>query len=117
VIARIWHGWTTEANAGKYELLLREEIFVGIRERHIPGFRSIRLLRRDAVGEVEFVTIMEFDSIDTVRVFAGEDYEAAVVPDAARALLSQFDERSQHYEIRLEREAKDDHGVGVSGQS
>jgi hypothetical protein len=99
MIARIWHGWSTEANAEKYELLLREEIFTGIRERHIPGFRSIRLLRRDVVGEVEFATIMEFDSIDAVRVFAGEDYETAVVPDAARALLSRFDERSQHYEV------------------
>jgi heme-degrading monooxygenase HmoA len=117
MIARIWHGWTTEANAGKYELLLREEIFVGIRERHIPGFRSIRLLRRDAVGEVEFVTLMEFDSLDAVRKFAGKDYEKAVVPDAARALLSRFDERSQHYEVRLEHEAKDNHGAGVSGRS
>jgi hypothetical protein len=60
---------------------------------------------------------MEFDSIDAVRVFAGEDYETAVVPDAARTLLSRFDERSQHYEVRLEREAKDDHGAGVSGRS
>jgi antibiotic biosynthesis monooxygenase (ABM) superfamily enzyme len=106
MIARIWHGWTTEANADKYELLLREEIFVGIHERHIPGFRSIRLLRRDVVGEAEFVTIMEFDSIDSVRIFAGEDYETAVVPEAARALLTRFDDRSQHYEVRLERAAE-----------
>ena len=117
MIARIWHGWTRAANAEKYELLLREEIFVGISERHIPGFRSIRLLRRDAVGEVEFVTIMEFDSIDAVRMFAGEDYETAVVPDAARALLSRFDERSQHYEVRADAKQKDDHGAGVSGRS
>ncbi len=100
MIARIWHGWTTTENAGAYEELLSKEIFAAIRERQIAGFQSIRLLRRDTGnGEVEFVTIMEFESIDAVRSFAGEDYELAVVPDAARALLARFDERSQHYEI------------------
>jgi hypothetical protein len=58
------------------------------------------LLRRHASYEVEFVTIMVFDSLDAVREFAGEDYEAAVVPEKARAVLSRFDARSQHYEIR-----------------
>jgi len=101
MISRIWHGWTTAANADAYETLLREEIFVGIQDRHITGFRDISLLRRDADGEVEFVTIMHFDSIDSVRTFAGEDWEAAVVPDKARALLTRFDEESQHYEVRL----------------
>jgi hypothetical protein len=40
---------------------------------------------------VEFVTIMWFDSMEAVRAFAGEDYEVAVVPAKARALLSRFD--------------------------
>jgi hypothetical protein len=58
------------------------------------------LLRRDLGSEVEFITIMWFEDLDSVRTFAGEDYEAAVVPPKARAVLSRFDERSQHYEIR-----------------
>jgi heme-degrading monooxygenase HmoA len=82
--------------------LLKEEIFIGIQNRHIRGFRGIQLLRREVGDEVEFVTIMVFDSLDAVREFAGEDYEAAVVPEKARAALSRFDERSQHYEIRAE---------------
>jgi antibiotic biosynthesis monooxygenase (ABM) superfamily enzyme len=100
MISRIWHGWTTPGNADKYEMLLKEEIFVGIKNRHIPGFRNIQLLRRSIGNEVEFVTIMLFDSLDAVREFAGEDYEAAVVPAKARAVLSRFNDRSQHYEIR-----------------
>ena len=63
----------------------------------------IQLLRREVGEEVEFVTIMWFDSLDAVREFAGENYEVAVVPEKARAVLSHFDERSQHYEIRAER--------------
>lgn len=101
VIARIWHGWTSLLNADAYEQLLREKVFTGIKERHIPGFNGIQMLRRSLETEVEFVTIMRFDSIDAIRVFAGEDYEACVVPPAAHALLSRFDQRSQHYEIRI----------------
>jgi heme-degrading monooxygenase HmoA len=100
MIGRIWHGYTDFANANKYEKLLKEEIFTGIRGRKIPGFREIQLFRRELGGEVEFITIMWFDSLDSVRAFAGEDYEAAVVPPAARALLAHFDARSQHYEVR-----------------
>ena len=103
MISRIWHGWTIPGNADTYEQLLKEEIFVGIENRHIPGFKGIQLLRRDLQEEVEFVTIMLFDSLEAVRAFAGEDYEVAVVPAKARAVLSHFDERSQHYEIRAER--------------
>ena len=105
MISRIWHGWTTPADADRYEALLKEEIFVGIQNRHIPGFQGIQLLRRFDGQEVEFVTIMSFDSLDAVRGFAGEDYEVAVVPEKARALLSHFDGRSQHYEVRAERGA------------
>jgi heme-degrading monooxygenase HmoA len=103
MIARIWHGWTIPGNADTYEALLKEEIFVGIQNRHIRGFRGIQLLRRPVGAEVEFVTIMWFDSLAAVREFAGEDYEVAVVPEKARAVLSHFDARSQHYEIRAER--------------
>jgi heme-degrading monooxygenase HmoA len=103
MISRIWHGWTTPENADKYEALLKEEIFVGIQNRHISGFKSIQLLRRNVGEEVEFVTIMLFESLDAVRAFAGEDYEVAVVPDKARAVLVHFDARSQHYEVRAER--------------
>ena len=48
--------------------------------------------------EVEFATIMLFDSLEHVRAFAGEDYEAAYVPPRARAVLARFDGRSAHYE-------------------
>jgi len=100
MINRIWHGWTTRENADVYEALLKKEIFAGIQSRNIPGCKGIRLLRRNVGNEVEFITIMLFDSIDAVRDFAGEDYEVAVVPIEARKVLSRFDERSQHYDIR-----------------
>ena len=107
MISRIWHGWTSLPNADAYEQLLREEVFKGIKGRRILGFVDIQMLRRPLETEVEFITIMRFESIAAIKVFAGEDYEACVVPPAARALLSRFDQRSQHYEIRIaERDAE-----------
>jgi antibiotic biosynthesis monooxygenase (ABM) superfamily enzyme len=102
MITRVWHGWTTPANAAVYEQLLLTEIFAGIASRNLPGYRGISLGRRDAGDEVEFVTIMWFDSLDSVRAFAGEAYETAVVPPKARAVLKRFDVVSEHYETVVE---------------
>lgn len=101
MIGRVWHGYTTHEKADVYEALLKEEIFVGIAAGDIPGYRGIHLMRRDVGDEVEFMTLMWFDSLDAVRAFAGEDYEAAYVPEAARAVLSRFDLRSQHYNVEV----------------
>lgn len=100
MIGRIWHGWTLQRNADAYENLLREEIFYGIESKNLIGYKGIQLFRRKLEDEVEFITIMWFESIDSIKQFAGEDYETAVVPSKARMLLKRFDERSQHYEVR-----------------
>lgn len=101
MISRIWHGWTSRENAAAYEALLESEILPGIADRRIRGLLGVHLLKRDVSEGVEFVTIMWFESLDAVREFAGEDYEAAVVPDEARRLLARFDARSAHYETLL----------------
>jgi hypothetical protein len=99
VISRIWHGWTTLANANRYQEFLRTEVFTWIAGRELTGFRGIDLLRRDLDEAVEFVTILWFDSLEGVREFAGEDYERAVVLPEAQALLARWDDRSSHYEV------------------
>ncbi|MFW9810742.1 MAG: antibiotic biosynthesis monooxygenase [Candidatus Thorarchaeota archaeon] len=99
MISRVWHGWTNRENADAYEELLCTEIFTNIANRSIEGYHGIHLLRRDVEDEVEFVTIMWFDSLDAVRGFAGDNYEVAVVPPKARQLLSRFDKKSAHYEV------------------
>ena len=99
MIARIWHGWTTHENASVYENLLKTEVFPSIEEKKVNGYKKISLLRRIQKDEVEFITIMLFDKIQSVKEFAGQDYEKSYVPDKARAILSKHDERAQHYEI------------------
>lgn len=100
MIFRIWHGWTTQTNASIYENLLKEEIFPDIAAKKVSGYRGIQLLRRELDNEVEFITIMQFDSLEAVKQFAGEDYEKSYVPDKARSVLSRHDDKSQHYEMK-----------------
>ena len=120
MIIRVWRGWTTPENADAYEALLREEITgESVNGEQTPGMLGIDVLRHDpdatddggvgsSVGsgaapevpaEVEFSTIMYFFDWDAVRAFAGDDAFAAVVPDADRALLTRWDERSRHYDL------------------
>ena len=101
MISRLWHGWTSPDNADAYEKLIRQTIFPGIAGRQIEGFHRIELLRGPLRDEIEFITIMWFNSWEAVREFAGPDWETSVVPDAARALLSRFDEKAQHYEVMV----------------
>jgi heme-degrading monooxygenase HmoA len=99
MICRIWRGWATPQNAAAYEEIVRGEVIPEIEARDIPGFRAIELMRRSLEDRVEFATIMWFDDIDAVKKFVGEDYETAHVPQRARSVLANFDERSAHYEI------------------
>ena len=98
MIARIWHGWTTADRADAYEELLRSEVLPGI--GRIDGYVGADLMRAPAAaGRVEFVTVTLWESLEAVHAFAGDDYEQAVVPPEARALLESFDERSRHYDV------------------
>src|SRR5438128_477308 len=99
MITRIWHGFTHSEDADTYEQMLRAEILPGI--HRVPGYLGATLLRRDLDGEVEFVTLTRFESMDAVRAFAGEDYEQAVIAPGARPLLTRFDPRSVHYRTLL----------------
>lgn len=99
MIARVWRGWTTPANADAYSQLLAGSVVPGIEARAIAGFLHIDILRRDDGDEVEFTTIMMFDSIDAIHRFAGEDATRAHIPAAARALLARFDDPSVHHKV------------------
>jgi hypothetical protein len=99
MICRLWRGWTSPENADAYERIVREEVIPGIEARRIGGFREIDLMRRDCGDEVEFQTLMWFDSLSAVKAFMGEDYSLSHVPPQARAVLSRFDVRAAHFEV------------------
>jgi heme-degrading monooxygenase HmoA len=98
MIARVWHGQTkTGSDADAYEAMLKPELLPGLAQAE--GFRGSYLLRKDKLDEVEFVTIILWDSIDAIRAFAGPDYEASIVPEERRKYLSQHDAKAAHYQV------------------
>jgi len=97
MIARVWHGYTKPDHADAYEAMLKPELLPGISK--VKGFRGSYLLRREMGAEVEFITIILWDSIDAIRAIAGEDYETAVIPEERRKHLSRYDAKAAHYEI------------------
>jgi antibiotic biosynthesis monooxygenase (ABM) superfamily enzyme len=101
MIIRYWRAWTAPKNADAFEGILRRTVFPGIAARDLPGYHGAYLLRRETGCEVEFATLMLFESIDDVRAFVGGDYEAAVVTPAAREAVSRFDERALHFDLLL----------------
>jgi len=101
MILRYWRGWTSPQNADSYQQIVSEQVLPGIAARRLDGYSGAYLLRRDLDDEVEFATVMIFDSLDHVRAFTGEDYETAHVPSAARAVLTRFDEKSAHFTTLL----------------
>jgi antibiotic biosynthesis monooxygenase (ABM) superfamily enzyme len=101
MIARIWHGWTKPENAKAYEDMLRDEIFPGIARQNIEGYHGAELFLRDDGDEVEFVTLLRFESMKTVKEFAGEYQSKPVIYPKAEALLTRMDEHSQHYRIAI----------------
>jgi hypothetical protein len=104
MICRLWRGWTTPENADAYERIVRGEVIPGIEARLIAGFRHIDLMKRHLEDEVEFQTLMWFDSLDAIKAFMGEDYSVSHVPAAAQAVLKRFDGRAAHYEVIERRE-------------
>jgi heme-degrading monooxygenase HmoA len=99
MIGRLWRGWTTAELAPRYVAHLRDETFPAL--AGIDGHAGAYALRREAGGEVEFVVLTLWRSLDSVRAFAGDDYEVAVVPPAAERVLTRFEGRVTHYEVAL----------------
>ena len=101
MIARIWHGWTKPRDAKTYEELLRNEIFPGIAQRNIKDYHGAELFIHDGEDEVEFVTLLRFDSMEGVKEFAGESQSKPVIYPKAETLLTRMDARSRHYRIAI----------------
>jgi heme-degrading monooxygenase HmoA len=100
MIARIWRGWAPLATAEDYQRHYESDVSEHLRT--VSGFRGARLLRQQGGEEVLFTSITFFVSLDAVRGFAGDDYERAVLEDAARQALSHWDDRVSHHEVVAE---------------
>lgn len=97
MIARVWHGHTKPEHADAYEAMLKPELLPGISK--VPGYKGSYLLRRNLEDEVEFITVLLWESIEALRTYAGPNYEVSIIPEERRKFLSKHQTKAAHYEV------------------
>ncbi|WP_276390072.1 antibiotic biosynthesis monooxygenase [Eudoraea chungangensis] len=99
---RIWKGWTSIKNAAIYEDMLVREVFPAVQKKGVTGLEKVSISKKSVEDEVEFLLLLRFDCLESVKTFAGEDYEAAYIPENAKQVLLRYQDRATHYEFRKE---------------
>ena len=97
MIVRTWRGTATAAKANDYYRHFTTDVAPHLKD--IEGHRGAYLLRRAAGDHVEFVALTLWDSVESIKKFAGPRPEVAIVEPAGRAALSAFDDVATHYEV------------------
>lgn len=100
MIARMWRCYTTRENADALEAVIKLDILPRLEQ--IRGFMSGQLLRRDLLREVEFIGLTYFDSLESVRAAAGDDFGQPLMPESVHHLLLHFDKRASFYTISID---------------
>lgn len=101
-IIRTWRGWTTPENAPIYEDMLINEVFPTVKKNGVDGLEKVSISTKHHDDEVEFYLVLQFDCLDSVKTFAGEDYNTAYIPENAKRVLKRYDKTAQHYALREE---------------
>ena len=103
MIARIWHGRTLAQHFDEYTEFTNKMAIPDYSS--IEGNLGMTFLRRLEGNEAHFTLITYWDSIDSIKKFAGEDYEKAkYYPDDQKYLL-EFEDKVVHHEIFFEKKA------------
>jgi hypothetical protein len=101
-IIRTWKGWTTLENASIYEDMLINEVFPTVKKNGVNGLEKVSIATKDKMDEVEFFLTLQFESLDAVKSFAGENYKQAYIPENAKRVLKRYDKTAEHYELKEE---------------
>jgi heme-degrading monooxygenase HmoA len=97
MIARFWTAKIAQAHAHVYADHLRSQVLTTLRK--VDGYIGAQLLERETSDGVEIVVITLWQSLDSIRKFAGPDLEKAVVSDDIVSLFLQYDQRVKHYKV------------------
>jgi heme-degrading monooxygenase HmoA len=99
MVIRVWRAQSQPQNVEKYARHLRESVLPQL--GRMAGHRGAYLLRRDQPAHVELLVLTLWDSMESVRQFAGSSPDTAVVEPAAQAVLESFDAIVQHFQVVL----------------
>jgi hypothetical protein len=111
MIVRIWRGRSISENADAYRRHATETVFPALAK--FPGHAGAYLLTRLIGGEIEFLAVTLWTSLDAIKLFAGSDPNVAIVEPEARAVLSEFDDFVRNYEVASHEGCRCDHHVCI----
>ena len=97
MIARTWRGVAAGVDADAYLRHFVGTVAPGLKQLH--GHRGAWLLRREIEGRTEFLAVTLWESREAIHAFAGADIGRAHVEPEARAVLIEFDDFANHYEV------------------
>ena len=100
MISRHWKGIAKREEAENYTTHLLSNTFPTLST--IPGFLRASILRRVVDQGVEFLIITDWESIDAIQEFAGENLEAAVVPPVVQAMMIEYEKEVRHYQVSID---------------
>jgi heme-degrading monooxygenase HmoA len=97
MIERHWKGTAKFQEADNYVKHLLDDTFPKLES--IPGFVRVTILKRVVTKGIEFLIRTEWESIESIKQFAGNEPTMAVVPDLVRKMMVEFDDHVSHYEV------------------
>lgn len=95
-ITRIWHGTTKAEHAEEYRKFVED---TGLKDyKTIKGNLSVKLLQRTEGDISHILTVTEWDSVESIKAFAGEEYQLAKYYPGDEKYLLEFEKHVVHYE-------------------
>jgi heme-degrading monooxygenase HmoA len=95
-ITRIWHGRTKAEHADEY---LKFLIDTGVPDyKRIPGNLSVEIWRAIEGDVCHFWTVTKWESLDSIKQFAGEDHKKAKYYAEDDKYLLEFEPNVRHCE-------------------
>ena len=97
MISRHWTGIAKRERADEYIFHLQNDTFKKI--KNIDGFISSKILQKEVEEGIEFLIITEWESIEAIKKFAGEQFNIAVVPQLVKEIMIRYDHEVRHYMV------------------
>ncbi len=97
MIARLWHGRTPTDKADDYLAFLLARAIPDYAST--PGNVTAQILRREEGDVTHFITFTHWESLESIRAFAGDDISRAKYYPEDAGYLLEFELTVAHYEV------------------
>ncbi len=101
MIVRLWHGRVDASKANEYAVFMKERAEPNYSS--VDGLQKLLFLRKIETNVAHFLLVTYWDSMDSVKAFAGERPEKAKYYPEDDQFLLEKEETSALYEVFFEK--------------